>query len=60
MEYYFNYMGMLAEEGSYDSLDALVQSESLRQTLPGCCTQRNLLLSPSSKTGSNLLVPVTC
>ena len=32
MEYYFNYMGMLAEEGSYDSLDALVQSESLGQT----------------------------
>ena len=29
VEYYFNYMGMLAEEGSYDSLDALVQSESL-------------------------------
>ena len=29
-------MGMLAEEGSYDSLDALVQSESLRQTLPVC------------------------
>ena len=28
VEYYFNYMGMLAEEGSYDSMEKLMQRKS--------------------------------